>query len=246
MSNISQYLRVGESVEYTPAAAVYAGNIINLGAVCGFAPRDIAASALGTIGITGVLRVPYIGGIVCNVGDNVWWDANATPYGGAANGACTCNAAVGDWWVGTLVAPTTATGDTADVALNLVNPNLPAWSEKTHLAQATDLTLAAATHSGGVIHVTADGGFNTKITLPVGVVGMDWIIQNDEADAGNGCAVDLNATEIIASANLTLTSGQEATNTRAGSIRGDFLHLICNVAGTSWRCVGRRGTWASA
>jgi len=246
MANISQYLREGESVQHTPAGAVWAGNIINLGRVCGFAPRDIAASALGTIAVSGVIRAPYIGGIVCNVGDNVWWDADATPYGGAADGACTCNAVAGDWWVGTLVAPTTATGATCDVAINLVNPNLPAWQDKTHFTVATDTSLAAATHSGGVMHVTADAGFDTVILTPAGVVGMEFIIQNDDADGILELTVGPNGTEIYAGSNLTVANGEDAYNTLATSKRGDYLHLVCNVANASWRCVAKRGIWAPA
>ena len=249
MANISKWLEEGEGVQHTPAVAVYAGNIINIGSVCGFAPSDIAASALGELAISGVIRVPYIGGIVCNVGDNVWWDANGTPYGGAADGACTCNAAAGDWWVGTLVAPTAATGATADVALNLVNPNLPAWRNKKHHTTAADLTVAAANAtygSGTVVHVTADAGTDTQITFPVGVVGMEWIIQNDEASGGNRCAVDLNGDEIIAGANLTIAATKLALNTKLDSVRGDYIHLICNVAAASWRCVGIRGTWETS
>ncbi|HUT59991.1 MAG TPA: DUF2190 family protein [Phycisphaerae bacterium] len=252
MANISQYFQPGASIDYTPAAATYAGNLVNLGAVCGFTPRDIAASALGAVAVTGVIRAPYIGGIVCNIGDNVYWDANGTPYGGAADGACTCNAAAVDlsagldWWVGTLVRATTATGATCDVALNLANPNLPAWLGKLHITTAADLTLVAATHSGGVIHVTADAGTDTKITLPTGVVGMDWVIQSDEADGGNLLQVDLDGNEIIAGQNLTIAATKLALNTKLTANRGDYLHLVCNVAATSWRCVGIRGIWVTS
>jgi len=243
MANISRYLHEGASIEYTPAAATYAGNIINLGSVCAFSPVDIAASAVGAVAVTGVIRAPYAGGIA-NIGDNIWWDANGTPYGGAADGACIRNAVAGDWWVGTLVRAVVAASTTCDVAINLVNPNLPAWQGKTHFLYVADTTLAAATESGGVVHVTADVGFDTEITLPTGVVGMDWVIQNDEADGILGLQVTLDGAEVAAGANLTVAGGGTATNTLATSNRGDYLHLVCNVAATSWRCVGKRGIWA--
>jgi len=245
MANISQYYQEGRAIDHTPAAAIYAGNIINIGALSGFTPRDVAASAVGALHIDGVIRGPYVGG-AANIGDNVWWDANGTPYGGAADGAFTCSAPDGDWWVGTLVKAAVAADAVCDIALNRANPNLPAWQEKTHILTAVDLTLAAATHSGGVIHVTADVGFDTTITLPVGVVGMDWVIQNDEADGINGMIVDLNGNEIIEGQNLTIAATKTAINTLATSLRGDFLHLVCNVAATSWRCVGKRGIWVTS
>lgn len=244
MPNISQYLQEGRVIDYVPAAAIYAGNIVNLGGLSGFTPRDVAASALGALAVTGVIRGPYVGG-AANIGQNVWWDANGTPYGGEADGAFTCNAAAGDWWVGTLVKAAAAHDATCDIALNLANPNLPAWPNRAHILTAEDLSLVAATHSGGVVHVLADAGTDTKITLPTGVVGMDYIIVNDEADGGNKLQVDLDGNEIVAGANLTIAATKIATLTKATSVRGDYLHLICNVAATSWRCVGRRGIWVA-
>ena len=245
MANISRYLQEGASIDHTPAATTYAGNIINLGALSGLCPSDIAAGVLGAIAVSGVIRAPYAGG-AANIGDNIWWDANGTPYGGAADGACIRNAAAGDWWVGTLVRATVAASATCDIALNKVNPNLPAWPNKTHFLTAADLTLVAATHSGGVIHVTADAGFDTTITLPIGVVGMDYIIVNDEADAGNKLIVDLNGNEIIEGANLTIAATKTADLTKLTGIRGDYLHLVCNVAATSWRPVEKRGIWVTS
>ena len=243
MANISRFLNEGVHVDYTPTAATYAGNIVQIGSVCAVAAQDIAASALGAVAVSGVIRAPYVGGVVANIGDNVWWDADGTPYGGAADGACTTAAASGDWWVGTLVAATSATGTTCDVALNLENPNLPAWIGKTHFTTAADKTVTAADHSGSVYHVTVDA---KTITLPVGVVGMDYIVQNDVADGGALVTVDLNGNEIIAGANLTIAATKTANNTKLTANRGDYLHLVCNAAASSWRCVGKRGVWVTS
>lgn len=117
---------------------------------------------------------------------------------------------------------------------------------KTHVDTAADLTLTAADHSGAVIDVTADAGEDTKITLPVGVVGMDFVIRNAEADAGNLLQVDLNGNEIIEGVNLTIAATKMALNTKATAKRGDYIHLVCNVAATSWRCVSKRGTWVTS
>ncbi|MBE3133664.1 MAG: DUF2190 family protein [Acidobacteria bacterium] len=243
MANISRYLQEGISIDHTPASAVSAGNIIQVSSLCAFSPVDIAASALGAVAVSGVLRAPYVGTLVGSVGDNVWWDANGTPYGGAADGACTLDASAGDWWVGTLLAATTATGATCDVALNKVNPELPAWQGKTHITSAVGLSLSAATHSGGVVHITDDA---QTVTLPTGVVGMDFVIQNDVADGGALLSVALDGNEIIAGENLTIAATKTADNTKETQNRGDYLHLVCNVAAVSWRCVAKRGTWVTS
>ena len=253
MANISRYYQDGLAIDHTPGSAIYAGNLVNLGSLAGFTPRDVAASAKGALRVQGVLEVPWTGE-VASIGDNVWWDANGTPYGGSADGACTSKAssvsanlaAKTDWWVGTLIAATVANDAVAYVAMNQANPNIPAWQNKLHQTTAADKTLTAADDSGMVTHVTADAGFDTEITLPTGVVGMEFIIQNDEADGINGMIVDLDGNEIIEGGNLTIAATKEAINTLATSKRGDFLHLVCNVAATSWRCLGIRGVWATS
>jgi hypothetical protein len=162
------------------------------------------------------------------------------------SGAFTRNAAAGDWWVGTLIAATVAASATCDIALNVETPGLPAFANRTHILTAADLTLTAADHSGAVIHVTKDAHLDTTITLPTGVEGMEFIIQSDEADGISLLQVALDGNEIIAGANLTIAATKLALNTLSTSKRGDFIHLICNVAGTSWRCVGKRGIWVTS
>jgi predicted RecA/RadA family phage recombinase len=244
MSNLSQYLKEGEAVDHTPVGALDAGSIVQIGSLSAYVPHDVAAGALGAVYTKGVIRGPFVGG-VANVGDNVWWDATGTPYLGAANGAFTCNAAAGDWWVGTLAAAAVAASAECDIALNKRNPALPAWPDRKHFLVIDDTTLTEADHSGGVIHVKKNAGTSVTITLPAGLGGMEFIIQNDEADAGNLCRVDLDGTEIIRGANLTIANGKLADNTKLTSIRGDYLHLECNVAATAWRCVAKRGIWVT-
>ena len=244
MANQSQFLQEGKVLDYTPAVPVTAGKIIQVGSLSVFAPLAIAAAALGQVQMSGVIRSPFVGGIA-NMGDNIWWDADATPYGGAADGAFTHIAANGDWWVGTLARATALTDALADIALNRTNRELPAWPGKKHITTGADLVLTAADHSGGVIHVTPDAGPDTKITLPIGVVGMDFIIQYDGPDAGNLTQVDLNGNEIIEGMNLTIAATKLAVNTLATAKRGDYLHLVCNVAALSWRSVAKRGIWVT-
>ncbi|HUX15421.1 MAG TPA: capsid cement protein, partial [Phycisphaerae bacterium] len=125
MPNISNFLQEGQYLNYTPAAATYAGNVVNLGNMAGFTPSDIAAAALGQAMISGVIRVPATA-TLGNVGDNVWWDANGTQAitGGTTDGACTTNAVAGDFWLGTLTAALAIADGWAEVAINKVNPNL--------------------------------------------------------------------------------------------------------------------------
>lgn len=243
MSNLFTYLSEGEALDHTPASALTGGQIIQLaGKMAAITTQPIAASELGSVQISGRWSGPYIGSVI-NAGDNLWWDANATPYGGSANGALTNLGADGDWWVGTCTKTTTLNDATVEFDLNKENPDCPAWIGRTHIKSAIDITMVEATHSGAVIEITADA---KTVTLPVGVVGMEYIIVNRVKDGGALLTVDLNGNEVIRGANMTVTATNTAANTKLTQIQGDYVHLICTVAATAWRCVAKRGTWATA
>jgi hypothetical protein len=243
MSNLFTFLSAGDVLDHTPASALTGGQIIQLaGKEAAIPSVPIAASVLGSVNIGGRWKGPYVGG-VCNVGDNLWWDANGTPYGGAANGALTNLGADGDWWAGTVTKAPAATDATVEFALNMANPTQPAWVGRTCIKTAVDLTMVEATHSGAVIEVT---GANKTITLPTGVVGMEYIVVSRYIDATSLLTVDLDGNEIIRGANLTIAATKTALNTAATSVQGDYLHLVCTVAATAWRVVNKRGIWVTS
>jgi len=237
----------GKKIDYTePGSALVSGGTPTQlsDGIVGIPPSDIALSGTGGLQVTGIIKIECDSS-VGNLGDNVWYDSNGSPVGGtASSGAATVLAASGDFWLGTLTADTAAADNHAYVALNKANPRLPAWTNRAHITSAIDITMVEATHSGAVIHITDDGGHDTAVTLPTGVVGMEYIIQNDAADGVCGITVALDGTEIARGANLTQASGETATNTLATAVRGDYLHYVCTVAATAWRVVEKRGTWA--
>jgi len=243
MANLFSYLSAGDVLDHTPASALTGGQIIQLaGKMAAIPSVPIAASTLGSVNIGGRWKGPYIGS-VCNVGDNLWWDANGTPYGGTTDGALTNLGADGDWWAGTVTKAPTLNDATIEFALNVVNPTQPAWVGRTFIKTAVDLTMVEATHGGAVIEVTA---LNKTITLPTGVVGMEYIIVSRYVNATSLLTVDLDGNEIIRGAALTIAATKTALNTAATSVQGDYLHLVCTVAATAWKCIGKRGTWASS
>ena len=71
------YRQTGESIDYTPVAAVTGGDVVVLGSIVAVAKRDIAASALGAVAIKGVFRFPKGTGSAdaLAVGTKVYWDA---------------------------------------------------------------------------------------------------------------------------------------------------------------------------
>lgn len=241
MSNEAQYHKPGLVLDHTPSAAVTGGQTVEIAAIGGgVAANDIAADATDSLLIQGVAKIVATSAIG-NVGDNVWWDDNGTPYGGAATGAATTAVTAGDYWLGTLVAAKGDTDTHAYVALNQPS-QIPAWHDKAHVGTAIDLTWAAATHNGKVIHVTADA---KTVTMPVGVAGMEAIIQNDVANAGAKVSVDFDGNETL-EGNLAIAATKTADLTKTTSIRGDYLHIRCETAASLWVCLAKRGTWVTS
>lgn len=65
----------GAAIDYTPGAAVSAGDVVVLGDIVGVAPRDIAANALGSLQVAGVFEFPKASATVIAVGAKVYWNA---------------------------------------------------------------------------------------------------------------------------------------------------------------------------
>lgn len=66
----ARYIQRGESIDYTPAAEVAAGDIVQLGKLVGVAKLDIKPGELGALATVGVYEIPS-GGLAINIGDIV-------------------------------------------------------------------------------------------------------------------------------------------------------------------------------
>jgi len=85
------FVHEGASIDYTPGAAVAAGDVIVQGELVGVAKTPIAASALGSLAVEGVFDFAKAtgGGTAIAIGVNVYWDDAAnqatTNAGAGAN-----------------------------------------------------------------------------------------------------------------------------------------------------------------
>lgn len=66
----------GGSIDYTPGAAVAAGDVVVQGELVGVAKLDIQANRLGALAVQGVFDLPKAtgGGTAITAGANVYWD----------------------------------------------------------------------------------------------------------------------------------------------------------------------------
>jgi len=70
------YIHEGNSIDYTPAADVAAGQVVVQGELVGVAKIDIKANALGALAVTGVYDFPKATGASTAIaeGVDVYWD----------------------------------------------------------------------------------------------------------------------------------------------------------------------------
>lgn len=71
----AQYVQHGDSVDYTPAVDVAAGDVIAIGTLVGVAKRDIKANTLGAMTVLGVFDVVKDAAEVIALGDSIYWDS---------------------------------------------------------------------------------------------------------------------------------------------------------------------------
>lgn len=71
----ARYVQRGDSIDFTPATDVAAGDIVKLGGLIGVAKLDIKAGELGALATVGVYEL-QTGGAVVNAGDVVSVDPN--------------------------------------------------------------------------------------------------------------------------------------------------------------------------
>ncbi|HET6497953.1 MAG TPA: DUF2190 family protein [Coriobacteriia bacterium] len=97
------FVQDGRSIDYTPGAAVAAGDVIVQGELVGVARTPIAANALGSLAVDGVFDFAKAtgGGTAITAGANVYWDdanniATTTATGNKLLGKCVKAAADGD------------------------------------------------------------------------------------------------------------------------------------------------------
>ena len=70
------FVQAGDQIDYTPGAAVAAGDVVVQGDLIGVAKQPIAASALGALAVSGVFDFPKAtgGGSAIAAGATVYWD----------------------------------------------------------------------------------------------------------------------------------------------------------------------------
>ena len=72
---MARFIHDGKSIDYTPAGAVTAGDVIVQADLVGIAKLDIASGALGALAVEGVFEIAKEAPLVIAAGDKVYWVA---------------------------------------------------------------------------------------------------------------------------------------------------------------------------
>jgi predicted RecA/RadA family phage recombinase len=238
---IANFIADGLTLDYTPAAAVDAGDIIVIGDEIGVAKLDIAASALGAIALTGIYDVIKDGttGPVFAAGDPVFFD-QATELAVRVE---TTPPNAGFVYLG--IAVNAAGTDEALVRVRIDNTSVPDWMRD---LVWEDVTIASGSKTldandiGKVMNVIVGHATNV-VTLPAVAVGNEYVVRCGLS--GERIALSPNASDKLLGADLAGADNTDYILAAATSKAGDYIR-VKYFSADGWRIIQRRGIWVSA
>lgn len=229
------FVQEGNLLDYTPAAAVAAGNVVVLDDLIGIAKMPIEANKGGALALTGVFDVvkddDSSTGTVFLADQPVYWDVSAqqaSPTAGVLMGIALAAAAKTDSTVRVRLTPSA-------VPAAIVNKVL----ESVTLASASK-TLDAQ-DVGKVMNVTVGHATNV-VTLPATAAGLQYVIRCGAT--GQRVAVSPNAADKIMGADLAGVDDKDRILAAADSVAGDYLQLVADGV-NGWFVVAERGKWTA-
>lgn len=232
----AKLVQEGRSIDYTPSAAVAAGQLIVIGGLVGVASVPIASGALGAIAVDGVfdLAKESDGGPVFAAGEDVAFDL--------VNELAVKPGTSGSVRIGPAIAA--AAADDATVRVRLVADELaPCMFDRAW--EAVDLTSASKTLDaqdvGKVLNVT--GSDTYVVTLPATAAGVEYVIR--AAADGLLVAVSPNGSDKIMGADLAGADDTDRLLAAATARAGDYVHLRADGS-AGWYIVAARGVWSNA
>jgi predicted RecA/RadA family phage recombinase len=225
----ARFVQGGHSVDYTPNAAVDAGQVVVLGSLIGVTKIPIAAGALGALALEGIFDVAKANEVQAKDAA-VYWDEDGNPYGGEAGSGCLTTTSGGNTFFGFVLAEAGATDGTARVLK--VNPKTVTNTVHNALtAEIADPGNAGAipvADSGHADIVTA--GAETRTLAAPSYVGQTLLVslKTDGGDCVITCATAVN---------------QSGFNTIILNDAGDAILLVAKANGADkrWSVVSNDG-----
>jgi predicted RecA/RadA family phage recombinase len=116
------FIHDGKAIDYTPGAAVAAGEVVVQNNLVGIAKTPIAADALGALAVEGVFDAAKAA-VEIEAGKGVYWDADGDPVTGDAGSGAATTTEDGNVQMGFAVATAADTDETVRVKLQSAAPD---------------------------------------------------------------------------------------------------------------------------
>lgn len=210
MTAVSTYVQDGESVDYTPAVAVAAGDIVQISdGRAAYSPDAIAAAQKGAVSVCGFVTIAKTASIVILDGGRVYFDFSA-------NKAHYMKVNDQDFYVGRAVGDSIGTATTVVVALN-VNPPYDV-----DMVRDGFLSVPTGTQAVGAFGYPKPLGGANQISLTATSEAqcIDMLSRDKWAIAANAIAefvviIDVNGSDSTVDINFGVGNGTSTTDADA-------------------------------
>lgn len=177
-----KFIAEGDKIDYTAGADATAGDVITGGALVGVTTSaiDYSESTLAALAVEGVFDFPQAAEII-TLGQDVYWDADGSPYGGTASSGAATATADGNDYLGVALATTTATTSYVRVK-RILRPKLAPPRFKTSLVNAAGGNIATAGQCYEGINILAASDNSKGVILPSCKDGAMCVVVNMVTD----------------------------------------------------------------
>jgi predicted RecA/RadA family phage recombinase len=231
----------GDVLDHTPVSALVGGQVISVGGLAAIAQTDIAAGALGSIVISGLVKF-RAAAVAGEAGDPVGWDENGTGVDGNT-GALTVNPATWDFVVGSLAKDLAATDGEAVVRMNQFSITKPYWPGRVYETKTANYTLDIQ-DVGKVICCATDAMAFTLPAWSTAFDGAEFIFVNTALSGAAILDIQPNSSDKIMAADATGADDGALINTKATAKRWDWA-IIRGDGVNGWIVNAANGIWAT-
>jgi predicted RecA/RadA family phage recombinase len=175
-----KFIAEGDKIDYTASADAVAGDAIS-GAIIGVTSEaiDYSESTLAALQIEGIFDFPQAAEII-TLGQDVFWDADGSPYGGTATSGAATATAEGNTYLGICLGTTTSTTSYVRVKRVIVpQKEVSPMRVATVAVGGTAQANANAVPTGFTLVTGADD--TAAIVLPAAAAGLVCHVKNGVA-----------------------------------------------------------------
>lgn len=182
----------GDIIDYTPVAAVVAGQVVVQGSLIGVATIPIAAAALGALEVVGVFDFAKVTGAI-TAGAPVYWNATGDPIGGTAGTGAATTVSTSNTFIG-YATQAAASGD-ATTRVRMYGVSTTNYTpQSAPIADPGNAGAIPVTGSGYVPIVTAGAETRTLAAPTFAGQVIQLAMKTDGGDAVVTCATGINQT----------------------------------------------------